>query len=800
MSYAILQAGAGWHFDPRSALIGALIAWLIAFLLYRRREALQEKLRQLLAPITAMRQRWQSSAEEKYAAALRRTLRTRLLGRPRELEAIVRPPRFCTEGDLPSTLLDAERPIPTMHLTAEGLLRGYPRLLLTGSEGMGRTTALIALAMQALEKAGDFPFPLWLELEHLTHSQEERETPIEWLATLGAKSIPHAQERLLAAKLAEEPVLLLVDGWDKLSEDIRPWVAARLAEAAEALPTTRWIVATSPRGCGWLTERGFVPLTLQPPDEQEALALYEGWASLAKRPPAADFEELLRWAVASGDGYLPLTLRILLHLQHGEAPDRFADLLRAWREHLLPTAGDEEEAATMEEASRLAAKLLQQLAYRLRVEGLPLDGSIFREVMEALLPPEEARPPHLAERVKRQLDASRLLVKRGRQLHFRHFAWADLFAALSLVERQEVLPLLHHLDDPAWNFLIECSVALGGGEELVRHLLRRAVRAQEVEALLRVARWAILAPDEVRWRKPVLMALAQAFTRKGMDFSTRLEVGKALALVAGEEARPFYLKALRHPDLEVRAASLRGLGWTGTPREMQILTAAVDDTHDIIREAAVRALGDLGTGGALRLLRDLLYRGDETLLLTVAETLATLPAGWEVLKEAAEDTDLLVRRAAAHGLGRVPKPWAEALLTKMAREDGEWLVRSAADAALSARTKRGEEGAKVPAPPQVDALPWLIHWAAQHGLGVGVGEAAYAALLHALEHGEPEAQILAARTLLRIGREKDVESLRQALRGTEDARVRQVLEAVLREMEGRYVIATPYDYGSSEAK
>ncbi len=801
MSCSILQAGAGWHFDPRSALIGALIAWFVAFLLYRRRQALRENLRHLLAPLIEMRQRWQSSAEEKYLAALRRFFRAALLGRPREPEKVIRPPLFLAEGPLPTTLLDAERPLPTLELDAQALLRGHPRLIIGGGEGEGRTTALIALASQLLEGEEGQPFPIWLALDRLAPPAEgELGPPAEWLAALAAKSIPRAQERLLAKKIAEGNVLFLVDGWDALAEDLRPWVAAQLAEAAEALPQARWIVAASTRGCGWLTERQFVLLTLRPPAESEAIALYEGWAELLERPPAADFEALLRWAVAGGDGYLPLTLRILLHLRHDEAPDRFADLLRAWVARLLPppSVGDE-EGTTAEEITRLTTQLLERLAYRARVEGLPIDGTTFREVMAQVLPPEESRPPHLEERIKRQLDESRLLIKAGRRLRFRHFAWADLFAALALVEGDEVLPLLRHLDDPAWHFLVECGVALGGGEPLVRLLLKRAVQEKDVAALLRVARWAILAPEDVRWRKPVLMALAQAFTRAGMDFEARLAVGKALALVAGEEARPFYLKALRHPHLEVRAAALRGLGWTGTPREMQLLSAAVDDPHQPVREAAVRALGDLGTGGALRLLRDLLYRGDEALLLVVAETLAALPAGWEVLKEASEDADLLVRRAAAHGLGRVPKPWAESLLTRMAREDGEWLVRSAADAALTARARRSEAGAEVPAPPQVDALPWLINWAAQHGLGVGVGEAAYAALLHALEHGEPEAQILAARTLLRVGREEDVEALRRALRGAKEPAARAVLAEVLRTLEGRYALLTE-DYGSSEAK
>ncbi len=784
---ATMAGGGAWHFDWRSALIGFAAGWLLLIVLYRQREGLRAAAERLLAPLAALKRRLQSSAEEKYRQALRRQMRRYLLFRPSQPEQIVRPPLLQAEGPLPTTLADAERAAESLTLPLSALLRGHPRLLLSGEEGAGRTAALIALALHVLDRE-DGPFPLWLDLRFFPTTEEGASMPVaQMLGEVAARSVPQASRSLLQQAVERGQLLVLVDGWDNLAEDVRPWVAARLAEGAEALPEARWIVAVSPKGCGWLTERGFVPLTPLPPSMADVRQLYAAWAARFEQEASLplDLEALLRWALASGDGYLPLTLRLLLHFRYNERPDRLADVLLAWRDYLLPLP-EGEEVERLEEIQRLAWAFVEHLAYHERVEGMPITAAYFRETLASLVPAEAEHAAQLAERVKRLVDRAHLLVKEGRTVRFAHFAWADLFAALALARREEILPLVHHIDDPAWAFLLECFVALGQADELVRMLLKRALQEEDVATLLRVSRWAALAPEAVDWRKPVLMALARFFTTSALAPAQRLAVGKALALVAGEEARPFYLKALRHPLRDVQVAALRGLGWTGTVQDMHILAAAVKDAREPIRVAAVRALGDLGTGGALRLLRELLYGSDEALMLVIAETLAESPDGWEILQEASRDEDLLVRRAAAHGLGRVPEAWAELRLTKMAREDGEWLVRSAADAALAARQQQGAVKAEVPSPPRVDELPWLINWAARQGLGVGVGEEAYTALLHALEHGEPEAQILAARTLTRIGREQDVDLLRDVLGQAEDEAVRRALREALTQLESCY--------------
>jgi HEAT repeat protein len=152
--------------------------------------------------------------------------------------------------------------------------------------------------------------------------------------------------------------------------------------------------------------------------------------------------------------------------------------------------------------------------------------------------------------------------------------------------------------------------------------------------------------------------------------------------------------------------------------------------------------------------------GDESLSLVAAEALAQCgEEGADFLHEAVESEDIVARRAAVFGLARIG---ARDLLEKVAREDEQWIVRSAATMALDEL----EEQEKVPgvAPPlRIEQLPWLISWAAARGEGVGLGDAARQMLRRALNEGDAATRLAAAQVLAQAGRPDDVEPLRAAL-------------------------------------
>ncbi len=794
---------ASWRFDLRSALVGALVAWAIAWMLYRRRAVIGQRLEQLRAPFKRWWARNQRSTGEKYLAALQEQLRRLLLFAPEDPLQVFVPPQFLTPAALPTTLAEADDTSPTLLLSHEALLHGHTRLSLYGEPGTGRTTALATLvwriAEHDLQQQRPYQrFPLWIDLALVSELPDAKTAPVQALADMATRFMPQALPKWLVAQLRTQPSLILVDNWDATPLEQRRALAEWLNQAAAALPQSLWILAAVHEGYGPLVEAGFTPLQIQPAlDRDTPVRLHTGW-SHALGLPEAEFPEedlaIMRWAIAAGDTLAEQTLRINLYLRYQQMPYRPVEVLEALLRTLyLPISGLEDAPENIPVAQELAITLLAQLARVLRLEKRPVTPALLQELLERLTPLTD-KQDKLPAIVRKAIQSTPLLDHSGKSVHFIHPLWEDFLTARALAAEtaetnQEPILLLEHLYDPEWRFLLECYAGLSDAEPLIKALLREGLtlvdqpdarRAQE--ALLLAARWTARSPEDVPWRSYVIKALVQVIMKPALDAELRLRLAEALALVAGEEAYPFYQLALRQPALPVRLAALRGIGWTGGVKDLKLLSAAFRDPHREVQEAALRAIGDLGIPEAYRFLAQLLPQASDELMLVIAEILARQPESWGLLNEATTADDLLVRRAAAYGLGFIREPWAQERLQQLARDDSQWLVRSAAEASLSAQQPSTHVAL---APPQPEYLQWLMAWAAKHGLGLGVGEAALQLLLHAVQVGDATSRILAARTLSQIGRPEHLPTL-QALSEEQDPAVQQAAMQAIRQIESRY--------------
>jgi HEAT repeat protein len=229
------------------------------------------------------------------------------------------------------------------------------------------------------------------------------------------------------------------------------------------------------------------------------------------------------------------------------------------------------------------------------------------------------------------------------------------------------------------------------------------------------------------------------------------------------------------------------LGLCKANSDLALLIAALQDERTAlrVRESAARALLELGSDEAVAALAGALTQVDQALMFVIAEALAAAPQGGEALEEATRHPDLFVRRAAAYGLGRISADWAREKLLEMAREDQEWMVRSAAEVALQAQDESEQENLTVTAPPQPDRLDWLISWAARQGEGLGVGEVAMVMLQRAAREGNADAKVLSALTLAQIGRESEAAVL-EPLMGSADPLVAQTAAWAVHQIRRRH--------------
>jgi HEAT repeat protein len=218
-------------------------------------------------------------------------------------------------------------------------------------------------------------------------------------------------------------------------------------------------------------------------------------------------------------------------------------------------------------------------------------------------------------------------------------------------------------------------------------------------------------------------------------------------------------KGLTQTDLTVRRLCLRGLGQLGRENDLPIFNAALKDPNVAVRNTALRAIGAIARNGsapATELLIRLLLELDENGQQLVAEMLADCgEEGQQILREAAGEDEIKVRRAATFGLAATGADWARELLQKMEREESQWYVRTAALDALKVMEKNATPPAQRPpldlSPVVIDQQPWLVEWAAQQGLGIGVGRQSVNALMRALEQGQPNVRQAALQTLRFVG-------------------------------------------------
>ncbi|HET7377141.1 MAG TPA: HEAT repeat domain-containing protein, partial [Anaerolineae bacterium] len=171
---------------------------------------------------------------------------------------------------------------------------------------------------------------------------------------------------------------------------------------------------------------------------------------------------------------------------------------------------------------------------------------------------------------------------------------------------------------------------------------------------------------------------------------------------------------------------------------------------------AIGAMARYGSDDAVKALIAIMLDQSDDLRQCAAKQLAHCGAeGHQILREASSEEDFKVRRAATYGLAATNEPWARDVLTKMARDDSQWFVRSAATEALKVMDAHSINPLEVPAPDftpiVIDQQGWLIEWAGQQGIGIGVGKLAAQAFARALDEGTPPVRLAALQTLLHIG-------------------------------------------------
>ncbi|NKQ36210.1 MAG: NACHT domain-containing protein [Chloroflexi bacterium] len=751
-----------FQFDKISFFLGLLVGIGLAFAFYKASPFLRRQVDKVRHWARARISWMRSGVDERFRRETADYAQTAHLGQQwAKLSQIFTPPHL-TLPPADSALIPEDRgamqfryvwpelagwvgaPLPPV-MTVEQLMNNGRRVIITGETGAGKSTLLAYMAYQAATAVPDGENAGWVEyLPALVHLAElnlalgEGESAVTPLVkALSRHSSPVTAPGigdLLQRKLAAGQVLLLLDGWDEAAAELRPFVADWLRQLLADFPETRLFVAAGLEGYGALLDLGCTVTAVLPWRLGQAETFSQQWPAalnLEEPPVLTDF-----WQ--PGQNALETSLRFWrLVLGDGQPEDgRFYTLV----ESVMPLIAGPEKAADFEDED--VTRFWQAFAYRTLAGGkLSLTSAEIKEIATPLVADEAGELDKARyNRLRKSVQKNGLFGRWGSGLAFSTLVWRNFWAARHLAQANLTADVAAHLSDAAWQPAIRFYVAQRGAGKLAEAALAR-------DGVFQAASWLAETTDSGPWRKQTLAALARLISQEGNPQLLRLRAAAALSVTGEKGVMTFLTRLLDSPKPFLRQMGTMALPPVADGQTAVLLARMLADEDGVARQTAAYSLLQLQVDPRMeRPLLTALIGEDEAVSLLVAEGLARNGApGIEILREAVEDEDVHVRRAAIQGLSLLDEAWVEPLLTKIERYDDEWFVRSAAGEAREVIRKRQEVVVWRPLDPAAQA--WLAGYARQEKLVLDE-DTAVSVLAYLLENSDQQRLRASAALLL----------------------------------------------------
>lgn len=660
-------------------------------------------------------------------------------------------------------------------LSLSEALSGDSDIVLMGQTGMGKTVALAALA-SALARRDPHPGLPEDTLPFLAHVADldlpaNKDNPLSALIDLVAEKAPVLDlpriPEFVRKAFGDGRVLLLLDGTDELTPDGLKTVVDFIKLIKRTYPKTRIVTTASTEYLDGLVSLNFIPFALAAWTHAQRNEFLQKWAALWGKYVARE-----AWTQANVEHVDPLLINGWLQAVYVNLTP-LELTLKTWGAYAGDLRGPRPVDALETHLRRLVpanvpAQAVESLALQTNLAAEPIfDPRKAREWVKSFEPAEPAPPSIEGEKSQPQekgkkqkvetpsmglistlINSGLLTSHRNNRTRFCHPIFGGYLAGRALGNyKPEAV-----LDQPPWigKYLAMQYLAAAGDAALLAEKLLAELDRPLSRNLLSVARWLRDAPPEASWRGPLMAKLAELLQQEGQPLGLRGQALAAFLQLSGDPSISLlFRQLLKSPLPELLQLAALGAGAVQDAKSIELLSNLTTNPSPTICRAACLALVSIGTEAAIDAVGAVLLQGAEHERRIAAEALANQPGeGYALLREAVDlKDDLMVRRAAAYGLGRIPEAWAEELLDKLQMEDTEWVVRNAAAEAMEARRNLPSHVPKRLPPPTES--PWLIAFAGKQGVGVTPDKPPTDLLLQALKSGTLEEKI-ASLNYLRI--------------------------------------------------
>ena len=784
--------------EPFSFIVGFLTASLLWFIASRARPMWEEMLAGMKEQREVSRTRKTSSVEESHRRiTLRRAQGMHLAASLFALDEILLEPQLIApaaaiEPGSPPSFEDAVTQtvpyLPTwpeiaavyipQTLTLPQALFGTSNVVVIGQPGVGKTVALAhfaSLAANRSEKLGELQnsIPFLLHVADLnlpiSDSKDALKPIIDALSEHASMFDLGRIPAFIQDSFKSGQAILLLDGYDEIPPADQQVVAEYIKSIMQSYPRTRIVTTGAPEYLDGLIGLGFAPLAVMTWSANRMDQFVKRWGELWSQTVALE-----AWSQSGPDQVDPILLNDWLSAEYAHLTP-LELTLKAWGAYAGDGLGPHVLEAIATHIRRIAPAntplaALETLAMQVILSSQPIfDPRKAGDWVKSFEPTDdkaedrsapltaeggaEDSKPRKSKRNEKvvsapssgllgKMIASGLLINYpNNKMRFIHPVFAGYLAGRGMTNYAAEEIILNQQDWAGKYLAMRYFAAHGDASRLVQSLMEFS-RLPMHRPLMAAARWLRDAPKNAPWRGKLFGTLAAVLQTEGIPLSLRGQAMAAFAVSNDPSAATLFRQFAVTNSFELVHLAVLAAGVIKDVKAIQVLERAMGAPSLAVRRASCMALVAIGTNDALEIVARTLLSGDEEVRRAAAEALANDAAeGPAMLRDGITHTDIILRRSAAYGLGRLNEAWATDALQKVRVDDSQWVVRNAAAEVLDARTNIGLRAPRKLKTPSES--PWLIEFAGKQGVGISPGAIATDILLLALKSDDPETRLAA---------------------------------------------------------
>jgi HEAT repeat protein len=284
--------------------------------------------------------------------------------------------------------------------------------------------------------------------------------------------------------------------------------------------------------------------------------------------------------------------------------------------------------------------------------------------------------------------------------------------------------------------------------------------------------WLREAPPNAEWKSRILRQLVNLLNQENLPLGLRARFLIPFVMLNDTSSPLLFKQLLLANSPTIRRLGAIGLGAIRYTKAIDDLLGLYKDPIQEVRNTACMALAAMNNPGSIQALAETLLKGDEELRITAAECFSGNSAvGYEVLKDAMTFDDILVRRAAVHGLTQIREKWAYSILESAAVQENQWVVRNAAGQAVENLQKPLPYIPTPLSPPS--ETPWLLTFASKQGTGISANQAAIGLIIQALKSETIEDRLSSMPYLANIADDEIITNLYEIIFKSEEGVLRE---------------------------